>query len=96
VKSAGVICGSISRKTGHGLPASAVISAALRLTVMAAATRVVAILIAVEATTAAAAVVAAATVVPSTGRRSPRAVAEGCAEKSEACSGVVLLASFAS
>ena len=89
------ICGLISRKTGPGLRVSVVISAALRLTVtVAAATRVVAISIVVEVTTAA--VVAAATVARSIGRRSPKAVGEGCAAKSEACSDVLLAACCAS
>ena len=88
-KSAVVIYGSISPKTAHGLRVSAVILAALRP--IAAATPAVAISIVVEATTE---VAAAATAVRTRGRRSPRAVAEGCAARSEACSGVVVLASW--
>jgi len=92
-KSAVVICGSISLKTAHGLRVSDVISEALHPTVtVAAATRAVAISIAVEVTT----VAAAATLARSTGQRSPKAVAEDCAAKSEACSAVLLAACCAS
>ena len=84
-----MIYGSISPKTAHGLRVSAVILAALRP--IAAATPAVAISIVVEATTE---VAAAATAVRTRGRKSPRAVAEGCAARSEACSGVVVLASW--
>jgi hypothetical protein len=84
VKSVVVICGSTSRRTVHGPRVSAVISAALRpiVTAAAAATQVVAISIVVAAT----AVAAEATVDRTNGRRSPKAVAEGCAARSEACS----------
>jgi len=82
VKSVGVICGSTSRRTVRGPRVNAVISAALRPIVTAAATQVVAISIAVAAT----AVAAAETVDRTNGRRSPKAVAEGCAARSEACS----------
>ena len=86
-KSVVVICGSISPKTAHGLHVSAVILAALRPTVtIAVATRAVAISIVAEATT-----VVEATAARTRGRRSPRAVAEGCAARSEACSGVLRL-----
>jgi len=88
-KSVVVICGSISPKTAHGLRVSAVILVDLRPTAtIAAATRAVAISIVVEVTT-----VVAATAARTRGRRSPKAVAEGCAARSEACSGV-LLATF--
>jgi len=88
-KSVGANCAWISRKTALGLRASGAISEDHHLigsvgTTMGEATRAAAITTAVGATTA------VATVARSIGRRSPKAVVEGCAARSGAFSELVL------
>ena len=87
-KSVGAICAWISRKIALGLRASGAISEDHHPigsvgTTTGEATKAGAI-------TTAAAATAAATVARSIGRRSPKAVVEGCAARSGACSDVVL------
>ena len=82
-KSVAAICGSISLKTALGPRASSAISDHHQI-----ATTTVAAM--AEAATTAVVMVA-----PSTGRRSPRAVAGAFAARSEACSDLVLAASRA-
>jgi hypothetical protein len=77
-------CGSTSLKTAPGPRASSAISGHHRIATTTVGARA-------EAVTT---VAAAATRAPSTGRRSPRAVAEACAARSEAYSDVELGASL--